>query len=102
MVGAERGWNADRPPRFPRNRRCAFQAPEAACRSSTSYVAVAVRRSWHSRIWPTPASSRRKAGEGAGDAGIVERKGHFIDMFPVWDTLSANKTGRCPKWPRPK
>ena len=28
MVGAERGWNADRPPRFPRNRRCAFQAPE--------------------------------------------------------------------------
>ena len=25
-----------------------------------------------------------------------------IDMFPVWGTLLANKTGRCPKWPRPK
>ena len=50
----------------------------------------------HTRIFEA------EAGEGAGDAGIVERKSHFIDMFPVWDTLSANKTGRCPKWPRPK
>ena len=50
----------------------------------------------HTRIFEA------EAGEGTGDAEVVERKGHFIDMFPVWDTLSANKTGRCPKWPRPK
>ena len=57
-------------------------APEAACRSSISYVTVGVRRSWHSRIWPTPASSRRKAGEGAGDAGIVERKVTLLICSP--------------------
>ena len=30
MVGAMWGWNADRPPRIPRNRRRAFQAPDRA------------------------------------------------------------------------
>ena len=50
----------------------------------------------HTRIFEA------EAGEGTGDAEVVERKGHFIDMFPVWGTLLANKTGRCPKWPRPK
>ena len=34
------------------------------------------------RRWPSPSDSPEDS---------------FIDMFPVWDTLSANKTGEVPK-----
>ena len=47
---------------------------------------------------PGPHPHLRGGGRrGGGDAGIVERKGHFVDMLPVWGTLLANKTGRVPK-----
>ena len=50
---------------------------------------------------PRPALHLGRIGPG-GSERPADLALPCIDMFPIWDTLSANKTGRCPKWPRPK
>ena len=72
-------------------RRRALQPPEAGALQPVLPVELLQRPALHlGRIGP--GGSERPA-----DLALP-----CIDMFPIWDTLSANKTGRCPKWPRPK
>ena len=52
--------------------------------------------------WFDPDKATMREAPEAEARFLAALEGHFIDMFPVWDTLSANKMGRCPKWPRPK
>ena len=72
-------------------RRRALQPPEAGALQPVLPVELLQRPALHlGRIGP--GGSERPA-----DLALP-----CIDMFPIWDTLSVNKTGRCPKWPRPK